>query len=132
MAVEKKIKQKMKKWERMAELIFEVDDKISELHKALDDLYEIREKAFEQLDNYEDYFAEHYTSLIVKPIKLINDEVVNIVIAHNGTTTFAVLEGEIGIAKLSEGDIYDPQAGELIATQKVINKVLARDYGVAY
>ena len=56
MAVEKKIKQKMKKWERMAELIFEVDDKISELHKALDDLYEIREKAFEQLDNYEDYF----------------------------------------------------------------------------
>ena len=132
MAVEKKIKQKMKKWEEMAQLIMEIDDKIDELHSALDDLYDLREKASDKLFDYEDYFAEHYTSLQVKPIKLINEEVVNVIIAHNGTTTFAVLEGEIGIAKLSDGDIYDPQAGELIATQKVINKVLARDYGVVY
>ena len=130
MAVEKKIKDKMRKWEYHMNLLEEIEDKIEELQNSLDDLLDLKEMVYEKLDQYEDYMIEHFADLKLVPIRLINDEVVEILIAHQGTTTFAVLEGEVALAKLVEGDIYDPQAGELIATQKVINKVLARDYGM--
>ena len=130
MAVEKKIKDKMRKWEYHMNLLEEIEDKIEELQNSLDDLLDLKEMVYEKLDQYEDYMIEHFADLKLVPIRLINDEVVEVLIAHQGTTTFAVLEGEVALAKLVEGDIYDPQAGELIATQKVINKVLARDYGM--
>ena len=130
MAVEKKIKDKMRKWEYHMNLLEEIEDKIEELQNSLDDLLDLKEMVYEKLDQYEDYMIEHFADLKLVPIRLINDEVVEVLIAHQGTTTFAVLEGEVALAKLAEGDIYDSQAGELIATQKVINKVLARDYGM--
>ena len=58
----------MKKWEEMAQLIMEVDDKVDELHNALDDLYDLREKASDKLFDYEDYFLQDYPLNIIEKI----------------------------------------------------------------
>ena len=113
MAVEKKLKNKIKKTELLR-------DKVNALQKKREEL----EEAIKTIEKLESEFKE--------TIEIIKGREIDILIAHHGTSTFAAFGGIVTSAKLDPEDKFVPQIGEAIATQRLINKILEANYGAKF
>lgn len=134
MSVEKKIKEKLKKAEIARDRLVALDERKQETMKTLEVIDELTKESSELLYAIEDYFVEHYASIKVEQIQIMKDAVIEVLIAHIGTSTFVCFGGLICSAKVHPEDIdkFSPEVGEAIAKQKLINKILAANYGVEF
>ena len=132
MAVEKRIKNKMKKVELFRDKLNELQKKKEELEDAIKTIEKLESEFKEEIYKVEDYFIEHNASLRVETIEVIKGIEIDILIAHHGTSTFAAFGGIITSAKLDPEDKFVPQIGEAIAIQRLINKILEVNYGAKF
>lgn len=132
MAVEKRIKNKMKKAELFRDKLNALQKKREELEEAIETIEKLEAEFREEIYKVEDYFIEHNSSLRVETIEIIKGVEIDILIAHHGTSTFAAFGGIITSAKLDPEDKFVPQIGEAIATQRLVNKILEVNYGAKF
>lgn len=132
MAVEKRIKNKMKKAELFRDKLNALQKKREELEEAIETIEKLESEFREEIYKVEDYFIEHNSSLRVETIEIIKGVEIDILIAHHGTSTFAAFGGIITSAKLDPEDKFVPQIGEAIATQRLVNKILEVNYGAKF
>ena len=132
MAVEKRIKNKMKQAEILRDKLSSLQNKRVELEEAIESIEKLESEFKEQIYKIEDYFIEHCASLRVEQVEVIKGVTIDILIAHQGTSTFAVYGGVITSAKLDPEDEYVPQIGEAIAIQRLVNKILEANYGAKF
>lgn len=132
MAVEKRIKNKMKKAELFRDKLNALQKKKEELEEAIATIEKLEAEFREEIYKVEDYFIEHNSSLRVETIEVIKGIEIDILIAHHGTSTFAAFGGIVTSAKLDPEDKFVPQIGEAIAVQRLVNKILEANYGVKF
>ena len=132
MAVEKRIKNKMKKAELFRDKLNALQKKREEWEEAIETIEKLEAEFREEIYKVEDYFIEHNSSLRVETIEIIKGVEIDILIAHHGTSTFAAFGGIITSAKLDPEDKFVPQIGEAIATQRLVNKILEVNYGAKF
>lgn len=132
MAVEKRIKNKMKKTELFRDKLNALQKKREELEEAIATIEKLEAEFREEIYKVEDYFIEHNSSLKVETIEIIKGVEIDILIAHHGTSTFAAFGGIVTSAKLDPEDKFVPQIGEAIATQRLVNKILEVNYGAKF
>ena len=132
MAVEKRIKNKMKKAELFRDKLNALQKKREELEEAIETIEKLEAEFREEIYKVEDYFIEHNSSLRVETIEIIKGVEIDILIAHHGTSTFAAFGGIITSAKLDPEDKFVPQIGEAIAVQRLVNKILEVNYGAKF
>ena len=132
MAVEKRIKNKMKQAEILRDKLSSLQNKRVELEEAIESIEKLESEFKEYIYKIEDYFIEHCASLRVEQVEVIKGVTIDILIAHQGTSTFAVYGGVITSAKLDPEDEYVPQIGEAIAIQRLVNKILEANYGAKF
>jgi hypothetical protein len=132
MAVEKRIKNKMKKAELFRDKLNALQKKKEELEDAIKTIEKLESEFKEEIYKVEDYFIEHNASLRIETIEIIKGIEIDILIAHHGTSTFAAFGGIVTSAKLDPEDKFVPQIGEAIATQRLVNKILEANYGAKF
>lgn len=132
MAVEKRIKNKMKQAEILRDKLSSLQNKRVELEEAIKSIEKLESEFKENIYKIEDYFIEHCASLRVEQVEVIKGVTIDILIAHHGTSTFAVYGGLITSAKLDPEDEFVPQIGEAIAIQRLVNKILEANYGAKF
>lgn len=132
MAIEKRIKNKMKKAEVYRDKLGELQKKREELTEVLSTIDELEAEYKEEVYKIEDYFIEHCASLKVQPTEIIKGVEIDILIAHQGTSTFAAFGGLVCSAKLDPEDDFIPEVGEAIAVQRLVNKILTVNYGAKF
>ena len=134
MSVERRIKNKLKKAEAARDKLVVLQEKKQEVLETLDTIEELTKESSEQLYSIEDYFVEHYASIKVDQIELIKGKTIEVLVAHIGTSTFVCFGGLICSAKVhpEDADKFSPEVGEVIAKQKLVNKILEINYGVEF
>ena len=132
MAVENKVKKKLKKLEQLRNDFDKLQTQKEDLAYAIKKIDSLCEDINEEIFKIEDYFVEHYASAKSYVVELVKGELIEILIAHHGTTTFAIHNGLICTAKLHPDDEYNPNVGETIAVQKLTNKLLSLKFGVEF
>lgn len=132
MAVENKVKKKLKKLEQLRNDFDKLQTQKEDLAYAMKKIDSLCEDINEEIFKIEDYFVEHYASAKSYVVELVKGELIEILIAHHGTTTFAIHNGLICTAKLHPDDEYNPNVGETIAVQKLTNKLLSLKFGVEF
>ena len=132
MAVENKVKKKLKKLEQLRNDFDKLQTQKEDLAYAIKKIDSLCEDINVEIFKIEDYFVEHYASAKSYVVELVKGELIEILIAHHGTTTFAIHNGLICTAKLHPDDEYNPNVGETIAVQKLTNKLLSLKFGVEF
>lgn len=132
MAVENKIKKKLKKIEQLRNDYNKLQAQKEDLENAIKVINNVCKDIDEEIFKVEDYFVEHYASVKSYVVELVKGELIEVLIAHHGTTTFAIHNGLICTAKLHPDDEYNPNVGETIAVQKLTNKLLSLKFGVEF
>ena len=132
MSIEKRIKNKLKKVEECRDNLASLQQKRTELEEALHTLDHLEENIKKDIIEVEDYFVKHKSSIRVETIEVIKDVKIDVLIAHQGTSTFAIFGGLITSAKTHPEDNYIPELGEAIAIQKLVNQIFEINYGVKF